>query len=159
MLILSRRAGESIYIGENIKLMVISAHSENGKITVRVGIDAPKEVNILREEVKLRNEQQMVNGNEQSGKTPKVQSKDTRPHAQKVQGKGVRSTVQKAVSRGAEQNLGKSDKVGESSDRLQVSGLNEETRQGSQPGQVAGLLDATFETTRQAIDNLALKAK
>jgi carbon storage regulator len=46
-LVLSRRIGESILIGENIRV-VITAIAGN---QVRIGIDAPKDVPILREEL------------------------------------------------------------------------------------------------------------
>ncbi|KJS85392.1 MAG: hypothetical protein JM58_08745 [Peptococcaceae bacterium BICA1-8] len=48
MLVLSRGKDESIIIGDNIKLTVIEVRSDG---TVRLGIDAPKDVEIHREEV------------------------------------------------------------------------------------------------------------
>lgn len=50
MLILSRKVGESIRISENICITVMDV---DGK-TIRIGIDAPKEISIHREEVFLR---------------------------------------------------------------------------------------------------------
>ncbi len=47
MLILQRRAGESIRIGEEIEITVVS--TEGGR--VRLSISAPKEVTILRSEL------------------------------------------------------------------------------------------------------------
>ena len=47
MLILSRKAGEKIYIGDDIVLVVTKI--DRGK--VRIGIDAPKNVPILRQEL------------------------------------------------------------------------------------------------------------
>ena len=47
MLILQRRAGESIRIGEDIEITVVS--TESGR--VRLSISAPKEVTILRSEL------------------------------------------------------------------------------------------------------------
>ena len=47
MLILQRRAGESIRIGEGIEITVVS--TEGGR--VRLSISAPKEVTILRSEL------------------------------------------------------------------------------------------------------------
>ena len=47
MLILARKTGESLKIGDNITLEIISV---NGN-TVKIGIEAPKEVNILRKEL------------------------------------------------------------------------------------------------------------
>ena len=46
MLVLSRRAGESIQIGDDITITVVkSGHN------VRIGIDAPKGVVVLRKEI------------------------------------------------------------------------------------------------------------
>ena len=47
MLVLSRRIGESIMIGEAVKVRVLSASGSQ----VRLGIDAPKFISIYREEV------------------------------------------------------------------------------------------------------------
>lgn len=50
MLILSRNEGQTIYIGDNIKVTVLGI---NGK-QVRLGIDAPDEVAVDREEIYIR---------------------------------------------------------------------------------------------------------
>lgn len=47
MLILRRKAGESLILNDNIKVTVL----ESGSDGVRLAIDAPKEVQILREEL------------------------------------------------------------------------------------------------------------
>lgn len=47
MLVLSRHPGERLLIGENITITVVRI----GPNTVRLGIDAPPEVNIAREEL------------------------------------------------------------------------------------------------------------
>ena len=47
MLILTRKIGESIIIGDDIRIKVV----ETGKNSIRIGIDAPKEVSVLRQEV------------------------------------------------------------------------------------------------------------
>ena len=47
MLVLSRKRGERIMIGNNIELTIMDVHGG----TVRLGLDAPKEVAIHREEV------------------------------------------------------------------------------------------------------------
>ncbi|MCH4889296.1 carbon storage regulator CsrA [Acidaminobacter sp. JC074] len=47
MLVLSRKKNESIIIGGNIEIKIIE--SDDGK--VRIGIDAPKEIEIHRKEV------------------------------------------------------------------------------------------------------------
>lgn len=47
MLILNRKEGESIIIGDNIEIRILEI--QDGKI--KIGIEAPKEVTILRKEV------------------------------------------------------------------------------------------------------------
>ena len=47
MLILRRKTGESLILNENIKITVL----ESGTDGVRLAIDAPKQVQILREEL------------------------------------------------------------------------------------------------------------
>ncbi len=47
MLVLSRKKGESIIIGDNIEISIIDIQGDQ----VRVGINAPREVNIFRKEV------------------------------------------------------------------------------------------------------------
>ena len=49
MLVLSRKVGESILINESIRVTVVQAG--NGRI--RLGIDAPPEVRVLREELTM----------------------------------------------------------------------------------------------------------
>ncbi len=49
MLVLSRRVGEVIMIGDDIRLMVTRIDCDPD--TVRIGIDAPKDVIIRREEI------------------------------------------------------------------------------------------------------------
>ncbi|HEV3145639.1 MAG TPA: carbon storage regulator [Gemmataceae bacterium] len=50
MLVLTRRPGESIYIGDEIRLTVVSARGDR----IRLGIEAPPSVCIEREEVHER---------------------------------------------------------------------------------------------------------
>jgi len=47
MLILTRKSGETITIGENIQIRVLGV--KGGQ--VRIGVDAPREVSVNREEV------------------------------------------------------------------------------------------------------------
>lgn len=47
MLILSRMAGETIIIGNDIRIQILS--NKNGQ--VRIGIDAPKDIPVKREEI------------------------------------------------------------------------------------------------------------
>jgi carbon storage regulator len=46
MLVLTRRAGQSISIGDDIKIIIL-----NNPIPVQVGIEAPKHIKILRDEL------------------------------------------------------------------------------------------------------------
>lgn len=48
MLILARKAGESLVIGDNVQLTILSVEP-NGNVTL--GIEAPKDVLILRKEL------------------------------------------------------------------------------------------------------------
>ncbi len=54
MLLLGVKLGKSVHIGDDMTVTVISID----KNQVKLGFDAPKDVNILREEVKARNESQ-----------------------------------------------------------------------------------------------------
>jgi carbon storage regulator len=47
MLILSRRPGESLTIGDNIVVTVVSVNGNQ----IRLGIEAPREVRVLRDEI------------------------------------------------------------------------------------------------------------
>ena len=47
MLVLTRKSGESIVIGQDIEVKVLSV--EGG--TIRIGVDAPREVPVYRREV------------------------------------------------------------------------------------------------------------
>ena len=58
MLILTRKLGESIIIGENVQISVVEINKNN----IKLGINAPKEVTIYREEVfvKIREENKIA---------------------------------------------------------------------------------------------------
>jgi carbon storage regulator len=47
MLVLSRKPGERILIGDDVAVTIVRI----GPNTVRLGIDAPREMNIVREEL------------------------------------------------------------------------------------------------------------
>ena len=55
MLILTRRVGETLMIGDDVTITVLSAKGSN----IRIGINAPKEVAVHREEIyqKIANQQ------------------------------------------------------------------------------------------------------
>ncbi len=56
MLVLTRRTGESIMIGDDIEIKILDVSGEK----VRVGIDAPREINVYRTEVFERIEAEFV---------------------------------------------------------------------------------------------------
>ncbi|MDR0904043.1 MAG: carbon storage regulator [Ruminococcus sp.] len=47
MLIISRKKDESILVGDNVKITVI----ETGDGRVKIGVDAPREVRVIRAEI------------------------------------------------------------------------------------------------------------
>jgi carbon storage regulator len=47
MLILTRRPGESIHLGENIKITVLSAKGKQ----IKLGLDVPEDMPVYREEL------------------------------------------------------------------------------------------------------------
>jgi carbon storage regulator len=54
MLVLTRKIGESIKINEDVKITVIDVKGKN----IRLGIEAPRDTKIYREEVFLRIKQE-----------------------------------------------------------------------------------------------------
>jgi len=57
MLVLSRKLNETIIIGDNIRITVVNI----GGNQVRLGIDAPGDVKVMREELLFRNEHEPTN--------------------------------------------------------------------------------------------------
>jgi carbon storage regulator len=53
MLVIRRRLGESILIGENVEVQIVDLSSSR----VKLGISAPRQVSILRKEVRLTQEE------------------------------------------------------------------------------------------------------
>ena len=49
MLILTRNIGESLIIGENVKVTILPNYQHEN--AVKIGIDAPREVSVHREEI------------------------------------------------------------------------------------------------------------
>ena len=66
MLVLSRKLGEKIYIGENICITVVDI--DRGKI--RLGIEAPRDVPIYRQELLPLNHQLQQQQNQQPPTKP-----------------------------------------------------------------------------------------
>lgn len=54
MLILTRRSGESLYVGDNIKITVLSVQGKQ----IKLGLDVPREMTVYREEVYRRVKEQ-----------------------------------------------------------------------------------------------------
>ncbi|MGE4554386.1 MAG: carbon storage regulator CsrA [Desulfovibrionaceae bacterium] len=50
MLILTRRPGESLYLGENIRLKVLSVQGKQ----IKIGLEVPDDMPVYREEVYLK---------------------------------------------------------------------------------------------------------
>lgn len=63
MLILSRRPGEALQIGESIRITVVDVQGHR----VRLGIEAPREIPVDRLEVYERKRHLENNGNENDG--------------------------------------------------------------------------------------------
>lgn len=67
MLILTRRIGESIVIGDNVTITVLGVKGNQ----VRVGVDAPRDVSVHREEIyqRILNETAPEEAAEETGDT------------------------------------------------------------------------------------------
>lgn len=61
MLILTRRTSESLMIGDDVRVSILSVRGDQ----VQIGIDAPREIAVHREEIYERINQQKAKTNEQ----------------------------------------------------------------------------------------------
>ena len=64
MLILTRRVGQTVYIGDEIQVMVLGVKGKQ----VKLGIAAPEEIAIHREEIyeRIKKEKEKENGDDHS---------------------------------------------------------------------------------------------
>lgn len=62
MLVLNRKKGEAIIIGNNIEIYVLEVQGDN----IKIGIEAPREVSIYRKEIY----QEIVEANRQAASQP-----------------------------------------------------------------------------------------
>ncbi|HHT85195.1 MAG: carbon storage regulator [Bacillota bacterium] len=60
MLVLSRRVGEAILIGDTIVVRVTGVQGRGSRALVRLGIEAPLGTKILREEVEIEVTREMM---------------------------------------------------------------------------------------------------
>lgn len=80
MLILTRRVGESLIIGDDVVVNVLGVKGNQ----VRIGVDAPKDVTVHREEIYDRIQAEKDQPNDGSGKVSKQPETPSTPPKQPV---------------------------------------------------------------------------
>jgi carbon storage regulator len=63
MLVIRRRSGETLLIGDEIEIEIL----ETGNSHVKLGIRAPKQVVVLRKEIQITRQQNLAASKEKSG--------------------------------------------------------------------------------------------
>ena len=65
MLVIRRRSGETLLIGDEIEIEIL----ETGSSQVKLGIRAPKNVVVLRKEIQITGQQNVLASKKKSGET------------------------------------------------------------------------------------------
>lgn len=68
MLLLTRKAGQKIIIGDDIEITVLEVRGRH----VKLGINAPKDISVHREEIYEKIKSEMENGNENDATKPRA---------------------------------------------------------------------------------------
>ena len=75
MLILTRRVGETLMVGDEVTVTVLGVKGNQ----VRIGVNAPKEVAVHREEIyqRIKQEKQNADGSSETLETEGVETRDS----------------------------------------------------------------------------------
>ena len=74
MLILTRRVGESVMIGDDVAITVLQVKGNQ----VRLGVNAPKTVSVQRQEIVQRPQQEHAPGDDEPKEHPPLATEATR---------------------------------------------------------------------------------
>lgn len=78
MLVISRKAGESLIVSDNIKITIVSVANDK----VSIGIEAPKEIKIVRQELL-----DTIEANKASAEETEIKSNDYKNIASLIKNK------------------------------------------------------------------------